>query len=200
MDPDVPFPRLERYLRRLPNGIDSYPDCRCRASVYRVFTDTLDLTSFPFDDVPPPIRAMLNSPLLPGSWLHETHVIGAILAAIDFRRLDDDAALRWMDESNERLLNGRMFRSLMRLASPSILVALASRQWGHIHRGMRFVVERGMPTKVRIEYPAHLYDELLARATASGIRHALTLSRAKDPRVEMESHSPTTAIYRVTWS
>lgn len=193
------FPRLERYISRLPRGLDSYPDYRCKASVYRIYTDPLDLSAFPFDDVPPSVATLLRNPTLPNAWLQEAHVSAVVLAALDYQDLDDAAALRLMDDSNERLLNGRLFRSFMSLASPSILITLASRQWGLIHRGMKFAVERGTPTRVRIDSPEYLHDEIIAHATARGIRHALSMSRAKDANVELESYSPTTATYVATW-
>ncbi|AKV02709.1 hypothetical protein AKJ09_09372 [Labilithrix luteola] len=186
-------------MRRLPRGLDSYPEYRCKASVYQIYADGLDLSAFPFDEVPASVSALLKSPTLPNAWLQEAHVTAVVLAVLDHRGLDDAAAIRLMDESNERLLNGRLFRSFMSLASPSILLTLASRQWGLIHRGMKFAVERGTPTRLRIDSPEHLHDELIAHATACGIRHALKMSRAKEPRVELESYSPTTATYVATW-
>lgn len=196
----VRFPRLERYIGQLPRGLDSYPEYRCKASVYRVYSDELDLAAFPFDDLPPSIAALLKNPTLPNAWLQEAHVTGAVLAVLDYLGLDHAAALRLLDEGNERLLNGRLLRSFMSLASPSILITLASRQWGLVHRGMKFAVERGTPTRVRVDSPEYLHDEIMAHSTACGIRHALRMSRAKNPRVELESHSPTTTTYVATWS
>ena len=200
MAPPTRFPRFEQYVSRLPKGLDSYPEYRCRASVYRIFTDKMDLASFPFEDVPVQIRTLLKSPFLHDSWLAEPPAVATILAAADFLGLDDAAARRWVDETNARLVGGRMYRTMMSLATPSILVALASRQWGVFHRGTKINVQRGKPTMIRIDFPPFLYDELLAEATAAGIRHALTLSRAKDPTVEIEEHAPTHTIYRVAWT
>ncbi|MDF2691891.1 MAG: hypothetical protein K0S65_274 [Labilithrix sp.] len=194
------FPRLERYVSRLPNGLDAYSDCRCRASVYRIFIEQLDLASFPFDEAPAPVRALLQTPFLHNMWLPEAHVMATIHAVADFLGFDDVATLRWMDESNGRLLNSRMYRALMRLASPSILLALASRQWGILHRGTKLAVERGNPVRLQIDYPEFLYDELIIRGTATGIRHALALSRANDPSIEIEEYSPTRTTYRVRWT
>lgn len=200
MDPATRFPRLERYLANLPAGLDSYPDVRCRASVYRIFSDPVDLATFPFERVPASVARLLREPFLHDGWLPEPLVMATILAVTDFLGFDDAAAASWMHESNGRLVGGRMYRALMSLATPSILVAMAPRQWGVFHRGTKLSAVRGKPTRVRLEYPAHLYERLLVGATGSGILHALALSRARDPIVEVEEHGPTVTVYRVDWS
>jgi hypothetical protein len=194
------FPRLERYTSRLPNGIDSYAEHRCKAAVYRVFTDSVDLTSFPFDEAPPAVRTLLKNAFLHDTWLPEAHVMGTIHAVSDFLGYDDEATLRWMDECNGRLLSGRMYRALMSLASPSILITVASRQWSLLHRGVKFSVERGNPGRIHLAYPDELYDELVARGIGTAVRHALALSRAKNPRVQVEKYSPSRVTYHVEWS
>jgi hypothetical protein len=198
--PAVRFPRLERYVSRLPQGLDSYPACGSKASVYRTFTDSVDLTSFPFDEAPPAVRALLKHSFLHTSWLATAHVMATVHAVADFLGLDDEATVRWMDETNGRLLSGRVYRALMSLTSPAILLVVAARQWGILHRGTKFTVVRGTPHEVRIDYPEYLYDEVSARGVATGLRHALHLSRAKNPSVELESYTPTKTTYRVIWT
>ncbi|AKV04142.1 hypothetical protein AKJ09_10805 [Labilithrix luteola] len=193
------FARFERYIGRLPQGLDSYPDVRCKASVLRTFIDTVDLSGFPFDAAPPAVRTLLQTQFLPTVSLAEAQVMGTLHAVSDYLGYDDAATLRWMDDSNGRLLNGRFFRALMSLAAPSILVTMASRQWGHIHRGTRLTTERSNPPKMFLRFPDHLYDELIARGMATGVRHALSLCRATNPRVEMVSYTPTLVTYHLGW-
>lgn len=193
------FARFERYIGRLPQGLESYPDVRCKASVLRTFIDTVDLSRFPYEAAPPAVRTLLQTQFLPTAFLSEAQIMGTIHAVSDYLGYDDDATLRWMDDCNGRLLTGRLFRALMSLASPKMLVTLASRQWGHIHRGTKLSAELGNPPKMFLRFPDHLYDELIARGMGTGVRHALALCRAKNPRVEVESYTPNFVTYQLGW-
>lgn len=196
----TPFPRVERYLSRLPYGFDSYPECTQRASVFRVFSESRSLRGFAWNAVHPKIGALLRTPVSPTSWLTEVAGISTALALADHHRMNDEEALAWFRECNNKLLSNRMYVALMSLASPSLLVKHGPSRWATLHRGVGFgVALRESGADVTLSYPPYLYDDLLVRAQAEGLRTALAMSRAKDCSYEVVRSTPRSCVFRFDW-
>jgi len=195
------FPRVERYLSRLPRGLDTHPECTTKASVFRVFTESRSLRHFPWEEAPPAITTLLRTPVPHSAWLPEVQVMASILALADHSKLSDAEAVRWFHEANASLLGNRMYRALLSLASPTHLIQGVGARWSTFHRGTGIgMVQEGSSALATLQYPPFLYCELVARGQGEGLRVALSMSRAKDAEVELLHFGPRRSEYRVTWS
>jgi len=195
------FPRVERYLARLPYGFASYPDCLAKASVYRTFTESRSLKSFPWSKVRPEIATMLRTPVPHSAWISEVAVSSAILALTDHYGYDDEETVRWFHECNSALLTNRMYRAIMSLASPALMMKGAAHRWGNFHRGTGFgMAQEGNEAHITLRFPPFLFDAVVLRGLAEGIQIAVSMSRAKDAQVEIVSSNPQSAVYRLSWT
>lgn len=195
------FPRVERYLARMPRGLDSHPECMIKASVFRVFTDSRSIRHFPWDEAPPPIAKLLRTPVPYTEWLPEVQVMATTLALADHHKLSDAETVRWFHEANASLLNNRMYRAFMSLASPSMLIRAAPRAWSMFHRGSGFgVVQDGHEAQVTLRFAPYLYCDLVQRGLGEAIKIALTMSRAKTIDVELVGATPRSCEYKLVWT
>jgi hypothetical protein len=195
------FPRVDRYLARLPLGFDSYPECTAKASVYRVFCESRSLRGFAWRSVHPKIADMLRTPVAPTTWLPEVAVVSTILAVADHLQLDDDETVRWFRECNASLLSNRMYRALMTLASPAMLVRAGAARWGTLHRGSGFgVALREHGAYATITFPPFLYNDVVLRGQGEGLRTALSMSRAKECSFTIVRSTPRSCEYHFDWA
>lgn len=195
------FPRVERYLARLPVGIDSYPECTAKASVFRAFSESRSLRGFAWRSVDPKIAAMLRTPFAATDWLPQVGVMASILAIADHHRLDEERTMAWFRECNVSLLSNRMYAALMSLGSPAMLVKLGSLRWGMLHRGIGFGITLGdRGADATITYPPFLYSDVLLRGQGEGLCTALAMSRAKNCSYTIVRSTPRSCVYHFDWA
>lgn len=195
------FPRVERYLSLLPNGIDSYPDCMAKASLYRTFSDATSLQGFNWLAVQPKIAAMLRERVDESAWLGEVACTAAVLALADHQRLDDRQFVDWFRDCNERLLSSRLYFTLTRLASPEMLVHFGSKRWQTFHRGIDFSATlHKSGADITLSYPPFVYPDEMQRAVGEVLRSAMAMSRARNCVVEIVRSTSTSCSYRFDWA
>jgi hypothetical protein len=54
----VEFPRLEAYLEQLPEGLDSFPECRAKASIHR---KVYEHSGLPLVGLPPRLQDLIDN-------------------------------------------------------------------------------------------------------------------------------------------
>jgi hypothetical protein len=193
------YPRTTSYLRRLPAGLLSHPQCESKASVYREAVRNLPrpLALEPLDPV---LAEYVQDPLPMSAWVPEV-VNTALYLAIADQVFDDDVAfLEWVSQFSQRVFEAPMYRLLMAVASPQRLATGGERRWSNFHTGVDYeikVLEGG--TQGRFEYPHYLYDNLAVRATLKAIEAAYRASGARDARADLLSCTVTRAEFRVLW-
>jgi hypothetical protein len=194
------FPRLERYLARLPQGLASHPECVARASVYRVFCESRSLRGFAWNEVPARIAELLRTPVDPSAWVSEALTQATILAVADHLRFDDAETVAWFRECNAKVLNHPLYVALMTVSSPSLLVRYGARRWNALHRGVGFGVElHDGSAEATLTFPPFLYNDVILRGQGEGISTALTMSRAKNVRYQILRETPRSCSYRFDW-
>lgn len=194
------FPRVERYLARLPRGIQSHPECLIRASVFQVFT-ARSLRHFPWDQAPPEIVGLLRTPVSPTAWLPTVHVLAANLAMLDHHRLSDAESLAWFHDANVTLLHNRVYRALLAFASPALFFASAPRGWAAFYRGSGIgVVQEGKLAHITLRFPPYLYCDLVRAGLGDAFKVAVSLSRAKNTEVEIVGSTAQSCQYRLQWT
>jgi len=128
------FPRMERYIQALPDGLASYPRCTTKASIYRMLLDRLP-EPMDVSGLPAEIAALIATPQPSGSWIETAKVNAVELAVADW--VGSDAKfVALAEEMNNALLRSPMYRALVFVASPAFLIRTAARAWGQFHRGV----------------------------------------------------------------
>lgn len=133
---------MAAYLRSLPEGARSFPECEAAASLLlglraRGALDDLLL--------PPPLREQLERAGDDG-WLPEVTHVAVLLAVRDARfggPAGDDALIEWMQGLSRPLVvpEGEAARA----PDPAAAVRLAAGVWGRFHRGTTLEVGRLTP-------------------------------------------------------
>ena len=197
------YPRARAYVKSLPQGFDSFPECRARGEV--------------FDDVRLRFPEIGRDPTLPDAiagffkgeymnrWMPEVVGQAVNLMIRDAALPTDDALLKWSYETSSRLFRDSPFRVLMKLVSPTLLVMGAAQRWSALHAGTTLEagkVERtgdGSATSGLIRFPSGLFPELFLRALAPAFQAAVENARARNAAVDLRRFSSTEAEYRITW-
>jgi hypothetical protein len=197
------YPRARSYLKSLPQGFDSFPDCRARGEV---FDDVrMHFPELGRDPMLPPVIAGFFKGEYANRWMPE--VVGQVVNLMirDAALPTDDALLKWSYETSSRLFRDSPFRVLMKLVSPTLLVMGAAQRWSALHAGSTLEsgkVERtedGSATSGLLRFPAGLFPELFLRALAPAFQAAVENARARNVAVNLRRFSSTDAEYRITW-
>ena len=197
------YPRARAYARALPQGLDSYPECRARGEV--------------FDDIRLHFAELGRDPLLPApiadffrgqyskTWMPEC--LGQIINLLvrDAALPSDDALFRWSYETSSRFFRDSPFRALIKLVSPTLLVMGAAQKWSALHAGTSLdvgKVERtgeGSKTSGVLRFPSGLFPELFLRGLTPAFQAAVENARARDANVRLTRSSDTHAEYEISW-
>ncbi len=194
------FPRLAGYLRNLPEGLDSYPDCIAKASLYRRLIEEHDFTPI-VDQLPSKLLPLLEHPEPINTWIPAVQNNAFLLAMTDhFYNEDLRAAVSWYRDVRERMFKSPLYRMMMAVISPRYILRGASKRWETFHRGTVFEVEYGdHHANVVLTYPHSLQTRLIIRMLTGGLLAALAAAGAKDIKWGITSVTPTEARLGATW-
>ena len=190
------LPRLEAYLKGLPRGLDSYPDSQSKASAIRQFRRLAGAERPRMPDV---LESLFHRPPPVSSWFSTVHLQAFKLALTE--HLSEAEFIRTSYEINRELLSGPLYRVLMLVISPRILVNGAASRWAAVHRGnfTAHVEADERSAKIELRYPAYLVTPLLAEGIAAGIQAAIDIAGAKDGKMEVVRADATRAWFRSEW-
>lgn len=153
--------RLEAYLASLPAGLDSYPTCAQKGSVVRAF-----LAGAPqLRNLPEPLRVLASEKPLATSWVPEVHTSALYLALADQHFPRESDFLAYCARRNADLLRSPMYRALLAIGSPAMMLQAIRMAWPLFHRGTSLaVIEKG-PGRARLQmaFPPGVIPELIAR-------------------------------------
>jgi hypothetical protein len=190
------YPRLVDYLSGLPDGLRSHPECRSRSGILQVFLDAAPRLA---EDQPPFIEALLRPSRL--AWISEVTLNAALLAIADVGWMTDAQLLEWNRATNRALFRGLVYRALMALFSPQLLLERAPARWESFHQGTRLTVTSAGPGAAtgELAFPARLYTPLLLRVYAEAFAAGFEHARGRDVTVELEGWSDTSGRFRARW-
>ncbi|HEY2514934.1 MAG TPA: hypothetical protein VGI39_28910 [Polyangiaceae bacterium] len=193
------YPRLTDYMRRLPRGLDSYPEVLIKALPMRKALSSKPLPPDPM--LPQQILRLLSAPLLASSWESSAAVHGMLLALADRHHMTAAQYVDWALVQNRRMMEEKIYHGLLALASPGLLLRGASSRWSTFHRGIELVLEQPSDREVSatLRFPSFLLNEMLARGLAAGIQAALEASRAKELRFSVDSITDRSARMSASW-
>lgn len=193
---------VSMYVTGLPIGLESYPDCVCKGTVWRAHAEAFDDQKALAAVAPDPVARLLAQPPGETAWIPETH-FNALLLLLRARRFpSDEAFLQRLRALNRQLLSSALYRILFAVSSPRWVVSGAAGRWGAFHRGVGIEVASDEPGRVllRLRYPRGLVSPLVAQAYVTAFDAALELSGGKDREVSLDGFGPEDAEIVAAWS
>jgi hypothetical protein len=190
------FPVTAAYLAVLPAGLDSYPQCQAKASLYRALVD--DMTA---DGLPAPLRDLVVQPRPVTAWISEVHTHALLLAHYDMHGHDPASFAAFTYATQRALWSSKLYSILMKLLAPARMLAGASTRWSQFHRGTEL---HATPTDVGraelvLRHPPLLYDAISLIGLTEGLRAALDVSRVTS-QLTMVASDELGARWQVSWS
>ena len=196
------FPRVAAYIASLPAGLDSYPTCKQKGSLLRAWLmGRVQLTQA--EDLPPPLRALIQKPPLASSWVSEVHANALYLALCESRFPRDEDFVDFCYRTNLELFSSPLYRALTVLRSPTSFLHAVRIGWGLFRRGTSIAAtstsERSL--RLRLSWPPLVMPEVIACGVGTAFRAAVELSGAVS-RVDatMVTYSRESAVFDVSWS
>ena len=114
----------------------------------------------------------------------------------------DAQFLTWNRGANVQLFRGLVFRALMSIFSPMILLERAQARWEAFHVGTQLLVRDAGPGCAigELTFPTNLYNGLLLRAVAECYTAAFEHARGHDVEVTLVAHGPSAARFEARWT
>jgi hypothetical protein len=194
------FDALNAYLERLPDGLESYPECRAKASLGRAVLDLRPGQGVP-PGTPDQIRNLVLNPPPPNAWISEVYLVAIHFFIQDADGMSDDDLLELTYQANKALTESRMYRALAKVASPAILLKGAAMSWGLIHKGLRLHIEaKKNSALIRLSHPPHLYPPAGHRSAALGFRAVIEAANGQEVQVGIRSSRPDGADFDARWA
>lgn len=189
------------YLASLPAGLDSYPECRQKASVVLEFIAASPIAGVA-ERLPQPLADLITRPPLKSSWVPEVHAFAVYLAVADLHFPDESRYIAHWDKVNRALMQHPLYRALFLLASPKMVLHGADRRWQTLHQGITLTVDspRAGEATITLRYPPALMPPLIAKGLATGFHVAIEGSSRNVGKVDLLSYGPTEARYAARWS
>ena len=195
--------RLERYLARLPDGADSYPEVVVKAST---FTAAVADKPLPIvrGQVPAPIEKLILNPPLVSAWVPEVHMIAIFKMIGDYHfegRGGTPAFLEWVHEQNMKLLGGKLYRALFFFLSVEHVFRGVEQRWSAFRRGTTLnAIERSNRHAIfEFRYQRYLLDDEGLLAIGEALRAAGEVAGAKSTNIQLVDVSPTSGHVRLDW-
>ncbi len=195
------YPRMGMYLRALPDGVDSYPDCVAKASLIRTMAEILPAE---LDDarMPAPIVDLFRHPPPKNTWIPEVHSVAAHLALFDASGVRESKVIDMAKDLSRKMAASPMYRVLAYFTSPERLLAGAAKRWEALHQGLPLTIETDNERKtarIEMRHEPNLWNSLAHDWTAASWEPLLTMSNAKDGTIVVRRSSATGASFDVRW-
>lgn len=199
LDPAI-YPRAVAHLERLPAGIESHPDATCVADVLDVL-----LEDFPQFRRPPGVSARvqewLDQEYTSGMWVPEMRIVTTQLMARDLYFRDDEHFVAWSHDMSVRVFKKPLYRMLMYVLSPTLVLMGAQKRWSRFRRGSTM---SGRPHEdgsytLAVDHPDGIYSPMLLDGLGASYQAALEAAGAKNVDVAVVASEPTRSEWRLTW-
>jgi hypothetical protein len=192
--------RTRAYLVSLPEGLASYPACRCKASVWKNILRWTDIRSV-VDKIPKDLLGFMDPNILGSSWIPLVHSFVGHLILRDCLFASDDAIYDHFCVVNHRLLSSVLYRVMFAVASPQMAVEGASRRFGALFEGITLRVGEHDKGRVQLilDYPPALTPPLVGRLFLTAFLTAGELAGGKNVIGKVLEYSNTSTTHELTW-
>lgn len=195
------YPRLAAYLDSLPEGLQSHPQCTC---VAEVFSEVLQ--AHPnlghHAGIPAPLAALLLTPPKPTQDIPEVLSTASRMLLRDVAYNHDVAYLQFMEALSAKVFAKPMYRMLMYVMSPSLILMGAQRRWARFRKGTTLRAEpRSTDGTVELvlSFPHRLFPPLALETFGGAYCAALKASRARNVNVLLRDHDNTRGVFVLSW-
>lgn len=194
------FPATAAYLASLPQGAASYPAHLAKASLYRKA-----LEDRPLRDVrgalPAELVTLIENPVPFSSWISQAAWRGVMRAIYDTHFHDEARYRAWIYRSNRAMFDSTMYKIMMSVVSPGVLLRGAELRWETFHRGVPLQVVRvgDRAASITMRYPAPLLDAFDLHVHSEAFRAAIDAAGARDSTVNAELVTPGHAAFSAHW-
>jgi hypothetical protein len=192
--------RTGAYVTSLPEGLDSYPECASKASIWKNILRGTDASSLA-GRVPPELLVFSSPSMLDGAWISAAQSFAGHLALRDCLFPTDDAICEHFRKLDRELLSGRLYRALFALASPRLVVHAADRRFGSMFKGITLEAHDSARHRVELSlrYPHNLLPPLVGRLYLIAFEGAVSLAGGKSVVGKVLDHGPTAAHHELCW-
>lgn len=196
------WPIAAEYLRSLPEGLASFPDCQVLGTAYRGARERVRESGDP-GSLPAPMKAFFEE-TDDKKWVPE--VIGLCFQMMMFDLEGEEAGIRWFYDDAKRIYKSPVLRYLMKLMSPTLVVMGAASRWGALRQGTKLESDPARKDAdriraiARLHYPAGLYPQRFIAGLAESFRAALDGARGSDVQVVVVDQRPGVAEYECSWA
>jgi hypothetical protein len=188
----------EKYIRSLPQGIHSFPDCVTRAEITLAM-----LEEFPAllsaSEAPPDLMASLRCLKDPQQYLPEALFMSARHMLMDSMKNEADF-IEWHHQVAKRVFLRPLYRALMFVMSPSLVLTNATKRWTAFRRGTHLESKVSKhEAHLTLHFPPGLYTPLIQRALGQSFRAAVEVAGGRDASSTVSGEEPGRAYYVVRW-
>lgn len=192
-------PGLAAYLAGLPHGLESYPACRTKASLFRTMLD-VHQPRFRAGALPAELQRPFDAPPPPSAWIGEVEYQAALLAVGDLRGLSNQRYPELPFEVARHLFESPMYRVLMHVASPAWLLKGTSLRWSQFRKGTKLNARTGRDeVSVRLTFPPGLFNQRCLVGFTRVFRACLVAAGKPEGAVVLERSRGENAIFTASW-
>ncbi len=159
--------RVADYIRSLPDGLDSFPQYRAKASMVRLALENRALPRDVIEGLPDPLRGLAANPPLSSAWIPEVHYCGLSLAIADAHELSGEGFGDFWYAVSKSLAASQLYAGLLAYLPPRILLRSAALRWSAFHRGIGLTARsRGPELLLSLTFPPALLPSTCVEAYA----------------------------------
>jgi hypothetical protein len=193
------LPHTAAYFRGLPNGLESYPNCQVRADVaaeiLRLFPQILE-----HPGISPEVVKTIRDSLAKKDWMPDVQGVVARLLVRDIACETDEEYLDWSYRVAGELFKRQIFKVLMYVLSPTLVLLGTEKRWGTFRRGTMLKSRVDNHSAItELAFPTNLYTPVVLSGFGEAFRASLAAARATDPRVELVEATSERACWSVRW-
>ena len=195
------LPRTEAYIAALPAGLDSYPTCKQKGSLTRLWLSEFPLSA-KVDLLPRELRTLVEGPPLASGWVPEVHANALYIATGELVLPREDDLVDCMYRLNVMLFQSPLYRAVTLVASPASFLRALELGWKLFRRGQYIALTTMSPTalRIRVTWPPLVTPVLIARCFATGFRAAAEATgTVTGLKVDLTEFDRTTAAYDISW-
>jgi len=198
LDPDS-LPLSAAYVAALPQGLDSYPRCRVRATVTRLTVERFpQLLDHP--GIGSAFRERLQGALAAGEWMSEAVGTAVRILTREVVFENDAQYFAWTFDIASEIFKRPVYKVLMYVVSPALVMLGATRRWNTFREGTKLVANvHGSAGDIVLNFPPRLYTPLVLEGFGHAFRASLVAARARNVRLALEDVQPESARWSAVW-
>jgi hypothetical protein len=142
----------------------------------------------------------LRGALSRDEWMLDAQGITMRLLFRDIVCQSDEEYDQWSYEVAGEIFQRKLFRMLMYVLSPTLVLLGTEKRWAAFRRGTMLKSRiDGNSATAELAFPTNLYTPLVLRGLGEAFRASLTAARAVDPKVQLTLAQPDLARWSVNW-